>query len=998
MQFLDNGPDIPTELLEAQERGAVVFVCGAGVSRGVGLPSFHGLVAAVYIALGETWNGQPAEAPWIEGPAPALDRALFALQTRMGGADARMAANARSRILNAVQDELTAPPRIPLPDHLNLLRLSRDADMRPRLITTNFDVLFEQAWRESRGFPLPSRAVADMPGPGSADFSGVLHLHGRLAHIDLAALQNEAIDRVTAEELQFALGRAQVPDDLARAWRLLLGNRTAKQTQWDDGWFDIRRRLAGGDAGFDLRRQVARLFTPRPQARPVFKWPEEVEAEREARLMDVRYGGPVHADPAELLGLWPPAEDAALLRTLIRALEDALEEATDHGFTGQGFDRASFQVKSVAPHAQDSLREGFYPIVRVVADLLERLAAASPYAARAAAEQLAGQSYSLSLRLYLHALTLPGLFDPRWAAEYLLALNDEHFWVSDLRREVMRLAALRWAEFDPADRLALETRMAAGPPRVLFVEDLGMEEQVAGVMERETFLRLARQEHIAPGLGPAAAARLTAFRGANPKWELEVDERADFSSWSETRPGAQGEPELLDDVAADELVARAGALAAEDPWRQGEIWRKFVAADPVRAFEGLAARSEAGEWPSAAWIPFFWALHELDDPDLERRVVAALADAGVGELSGFATSVSSWMVRRAGLPAVAPEDRIALWDRLLDVLVADPREDDGGTDRASDILNRAPGHLARLLVHEIGQLGVDDGVGVPIAFKQRLDRLVDLAGARGAIAVAALGRTLPMLHRLDPDWAEARLVPFFAIDHDWAPAIWAQFATVGRWRNALFAVLRPAFLGAFGAPRRFEAASENLVFHLLRMARDRVAGEAEDAWPSFAETKAALAATNAEWRRHASFQLFREIEDTDRDSRALHWRETLGPLFVAVWPMAPALQSAESTYYLTGMMLRTGEAFPEAVTVVTPAVVGSGRDDRDALAMIRDDHQVLLMAHPRAGLELLDALVDSAYPPRDLGAWLDDLVSVEPALRTEMRFERLLGIARRAQA
>ena len=43
---------------------------------------------------------------------------------------------------------LAAPPGATLPDHVSLLKLSRDADMRRRIVTTNFDTLFEHAARQ----------------------------------------------------------------------------------------------------------------------------------------------------------------------------------------------------------------------------------------------------------------------------------------------------------------------------------------------------------------------------------------------------------------------------------------------------------------------------------------------------------------------------------------------------------------------------------------------------------------------------------------------------------------------------------------------------------------------------------------------------------------------------------------------------------------------------------------------------------------------------------
>lgn len=183
--IIGHGVDLPEQLLAAQERGEVVFLCGAGVSQRVGLPSFRSLVENVYARLRETWRAHPAELEAMEPPpgtSLALDRALFALAKRLGGHDPASRSRTERRILDAVTEELS-PRGVHLPDHRSIARLSRDAEMRSRVVTTNFDTLFERAWP---GGPPPSRAGADLPAPQTADFEGVLHLHGRIADPELA--------------------------------------------------------------------------------------------------------------------------------------------------------------------------------------------------------------------------------------------------------------------------------------------------------------------------------------------------------------------------------------------------------------------------------------------------------------------------------------------------------------------------------------------------------------------------------------------------------------------------------------------------------------------------------------------------------------------------------------------------------------------------------------------------------------------------------------------
>jgi hypothetical protein len=53
MRFAAQGPDIPADLLEARDRGEVVFFCGAGVSMPAGLPSFQRPWLACDLALAD---------------------------------------------------------------------------------------------------------------------------------------------------------------------------------------------------------------------------------------------------------------------------------------------------------------------------------------------------------------------------------------------------------------------------------------------------------------------------------------------------------------------------------------------------------------------------------------------------------------------------------------------------------------------------------------------------------------------------------------------------------------------------------------------------------------------------------------------------------------------------------------------------------------------------------------------------------------------------------
>jgi hypothetical protein len=203
MQFLPDGPDIPDELIALQEKGNVVFICGAGVSRTIGLPTFRGLVEGIYHELGETWDQHPAEREGMlaDGElAGQYDRVLRSLERRLAASDLARNRRMRERIRAAVRNQLTPPANADLSNHLALLNLSRNAEGQIRLLTTNFDTVFERAWLAQHGQPISSHAGPAMPQPKVAGFDGVLHLHGRLGDTGIApALEETSLVLTSAE-------------------------------------------------------------------------------------------------------------------------------------------------------------------------------------------------------------------------------------------------------------------------------------------------------------------------------------------------------------------------------------------------------------------------------------------------------------------------------------------------------------------------------------------------------------------------------------------------------------------------------------------------------------------------------------------------------------------------------------------------------------------------------------------------------------------------------
>jgi len=168
VRFTADGVNIPDDLLWAHDEGRVVLFCGAGVSQAKArLPDFNGLTKRVLDELG----AEPADSArtlyeslnGVDGLAIS-DQVFQRLRRTFTEAD----------IGAKVAKCLVTPDDVDLTAHKALLRLAKLKTGETRIVTTNFDRLFEKC--SSR---LASVTRSSLPHLqfNEADW-GIVHLHG----------------------------------------------------------------------------------------------------------------------------------------------------------------------------------------------------------------------------------------------------------------------------------------------------------------------------------------------------------------------------------------------------------------------------------------------------------------------------------------------------------------------------------------------------------------------------------------------------------------------------------------------------------------------------------------------------------------------------------------------------------------------------------------------------------------------------------------------------
>lgn len=160
MRLLGDGPDIPDTLLEARDLGEVVFFCGAGISLPAGLPDFGRLADTLLDELTAESSRRARE------DGQSLDYVFKEMVKEFGWA----------AVDRALAKALRTPRNADLRYHRAAIDLSRGRDGVPKIVTTNFDLLFERVDQRLRGYVPPSLPDLSQLQP----IDGIVYLHGRL--------------------------------------------------------------------------------------------------------------------------------------------------------------------------------------------------------------------------------------------------------------------------------------------------------------------------------------------------------------------------------------------------------------------------------------------------------------------------------------------------------------------------------------------------------------------------------------------------------------------------------------------------------------------------------------------------------------------------------------------------------------------------------------------------------------------------------------------------
>lgn len=826
-----------------------------------------------------------------------------------------------------------------------------------------------------------------------------------------AARQNGLHPRLI-DQIEWHLGRDEGLHEKARhVWNLILEHhRDARNRDWDGGWFDFKRRLAKEGWSPSVIRCFRRVSQPRleiasPMGLRRSKPPEE-------DWENISLGDVLQSEVKFLDRLDDRlAVPDNVLTAIITILEEQFSAAA--GMLSD-IEVTYFKTPSCYPDREvdgGDRHPKAAKVLKFFVDLYERLANIHPKLAAAHATGWDETDQYFFRKLKLFALSNPDVFDPSEVVRVVASLDTIAFWDIDVVRELLFLLVDRWAEFSIPEKQQLIDRIFAGPDQMNHWSDAEYPKF------RDQFVaRYARYLELQGCELPAAyAERLTEIIERLPHWNdglaiSTVTERGLRVGWV----GTDETPDAVSDLPVNEIVPRAKADLQRDfaSFTEKRPFTGLVKANARKALSALTVAAKDGEFPETFWSALINELPEDVSPRLYRVFLNRLARLPQEVVIELRHTLGRWLEQK--FTAALEFDYDLGWrvyDHIVDGITS------GGEDAAQSgigevrqggriiersrrtidhAINGPIGMCAEALLAALSQEEPQEGSGIPVDIRKRLERLYSVPGEGADHAIAICMRQLNWIMYVDPIWAKERLIPLLVLDHPHSEPAWNGLLASGNVPAPnLAAEIKPLLLKLYPWLENLHwenGVSETAARWMAWMCIFR-AGELDGL--SGSEMRTVLRSMSDKSRNAVIFWLGSVGESNDHG-----WAELVVPFIENIWPRERRFRTSASVIAWVSLLDDTNGDFPVVFAAVKKFLVPIEGDSHPFYRFTRDvgDEEPITVKHPEATLDFINTvtpttLTRSAY---ELPHILALIAETEPNLATDPRYLRLIDLVERS--
>jgi len=607
----------------------------------------------------------------------------------------------------------------------------------------------------------------------------------------------------------------------------------------------------------------------------------------------------------------------------------------------------------------------------------------NPTQAQHAAEGWWQVPYPLFKRLAFFAATQSNVISPHHALRWLLADDHRWLWSVETQRETIRLLVALTPKLDAPGLAELEQAILQGPPREMFMDDLDPQE-LAPIVDKDVWLRLAKARAVGVVLGHDASTKLGDLTLQYPDWKLTEDERDEFpiwmgegDKWRNFVSTPRHQPELMEWL-------KQPAISEH---RQEDDWLQRCRDDFTATSDALSALAQEKAWPTERWREALqvWAEDVLNERSWS--MVHVIYKAPDDVIQALSHSLGWWLRAQA---KIFKDDENLFFDlihRLLNL------EHQNGLHEDDDLVHRAINHPVGLVTEALLRWWYrqkpEDAEGLRDEIKPLCTELCDTGVEKFRHGRVLLAAHAIALFRVDETWARACLLPLF----DWqlseveARAAWEGFLWSPRPYRPLQSAIKQPLLETATHYRELGKHAEQYATYLTFVALD----------PGDTFTTEELAEATcklpAEGLQSAVQAVIRALVGAG-EQRGEYWHNRVLPYFNLVWPKTIDVITPTISEFLGQLCVAAREAFPEALEKLQHWLQPI---EHPVNLINRLNKAKLCNQFPLDTLKFLDTIIgdDTQWLPRELKQCLDDIKKADPGLHEDARFVRLSQVFER---
>lgn len=774
-----------------------------------------------------------------------------------------------------------------------------------------------------------------------------------------------------------------------RFWRIVTSDQVNQKGSDLDAYRCVLKLKKGVDS-LSLT-ELTGLMEPRFNLRKSIEWPDILGREDPERgersVYEVRVEiGLSYSEYREIRNIetYPNGMLSLLLPSTLY-LNKALEMWEYAGSAGELHDRSLWDLASISPHSQNRPYSSWAVLIEMCRDLW----IAAWNRDRALAQSVLGLwrslKYPVFRRLTLHMLSVSDAMGQDETVEYLLGSNGWWIWSVETRREVFRLLAVLWPKLsEPNSDILIET-ILKGPPRDMFHEDLG-DSEWNQLRDQELWLMLAKLQSFGRALPASATVIYEKLAAEHKEWQLQPEERDEFSHWMQTWSGHEV------DVSLDELFAKDAPSIVEclsqsdSRYSEGrlELFKTGSKVNSARTIEVLKHLVNKGLWHSKIWSASLVGLAECDDT--WKEVAPILVGAHPDLYREEAWTIAFWARKSSSPITCGSEEEQYFWPIFESMI--DNAPDSGQPDKQGEAvayaINHPIGIITEALMYRFSACKLKPGDDIANdLLRGSLDKLTNPRERTVLAGKIILASRLPYFHAVDPSWTREHLLPLFNWEHsEWAAYIWQGYLWSARISPDLAMELREELIESVNHTDELGDQAATRLFQLIAS----ICVEYPDLYKA-QEQHDVLVAMKSEGLAHIAELFWLTLKD-DPESADSYWRNRIRPFMKRAWPKAATFISGKMSGLLSLMAIELNDSFSEGVDSIMPLL---GPSDNFSFLLWRLKEKQLPDVKPRQVLRLLSAVFVSTdrNPSPDFRAVLDRLVRGDAGIAEEHAYKEM---------